>query len=287
MILSDAQMAVVTGPKVKILENVALPLGKQLLPAWVRGAYIEWMNGVANAPEIRLKVRGDAMQWPDKRFAKEGKQAYVARHADGRAEMYLHAGQVSMVELCDDRLVGSMPYAELPKISVRATTQQDGFGGRNFWLTMNDGEPLVLRGPWHGGAPPGYVEVHTVDMESAYNQENKWNKARPWYLRSATFGTFITEELFLRIVATYCPHVHIARVQHTYGMRLEPYRPEWDSLKYDVYLAELEKMRKHLPAGPFWRVCWDGTGRYCGSLRVPKYGYEDGVLDRVYKTEAA
>jgi len=159
-----------------------------------------------------------------------------------------------------------------------ATTEQGGFGGANIWMTMLDGSALVLRGPWHGGAPAGYVEVSTSDCsEPAYG----WKKNRQWHQRGGCGGLYITEDLFLRIMARHCAHVPIARVQHSYGVRLEPYRAEWEMPKAPVYYLELGRAQRNEPAGPFWRVYWDGTERYCGSLRVPSHGYQDGVTDRV------
>jgi hypothetical protein len=188
-----------------------------------------------------------------------------------------------MMRLKDSRQRGKAPVDEWPEIEVRATTQQSGFGGDHYWLTMDDGEPLVLRGPWHGGAPAGYVEVSFVDMDYRGNQENRWNRKRPWFRRSATAGLYLTEDLFFRIIARFCAHASLARVQHSYGSRIEPYRSEWFMPKAAIYELERSRAQRNEPAGKHWRVYWDGRGRYCGQLRIPSHGYLDEVpeADRV------
>jgi len=279
MLLSDEQMAVVNGTHIKGWDEIERPIGKQPIPAWVCGAHVDWNNGRCNSPDVRLKVHSKAFGWADKRWAKEGADMYIARHADGRAEVLYHNGAVSMLAMRDERLMGKMKACDLPEVTVRATTKQDGFGGRSYWLTMEDGEPLVLRGPWHSGAPSGYVEVYTVDMDYAWNAESQWNRGKPWFKRGATYGLYITEDLFLRILARYCPHVPVARVQHSYGTRIDPYRAEWGVPKEFVYEFERSRAQNKLPAGEFWRVYWDNHEGYCGSMRIPTHGFMDGVTD--------
>lgn len=277
MFLSDEQMHIGSG--INGWTDIEMPVGKQSLPRWVCGAHVDWMNGACNSPDVTLKIRGSACGWTDQRWHREG-EMYIARHEDGRAEVHYHKGAVSIVELKDERLIGTMPHKDLPTIKVRATTQQDGYAGRHIWLTMDDGEPLVLRGPWHGGAPSGYVEVYTVDMDYSGNKNpDRWNRARRWFKRSKTYGLYITEDLFFRIVARYCPHVCIARVNHSYGSRVDVYRAEWGMPKEFIYHLELGRAQRNEPAGEFWRVYWDGHERYCGSMRIPKFGFQTGIYD--------
>ncbi|WP_431276218.1 hypothetical protein ACQ858_08185 [Variovorax ureilyticus] len=167
------------------------------------------------------------------------------------------------------------------RVVVRAfnvTTQQSGFGGDGYALDMADGSRMLLRGPWHGGAPAGYVEVGLLDVTSPYYRPYPGQKPRPWYRRGGTVG-YITEDLFLRIVSTYCAHVPVARVQHRYGTRIEPYRAEWEMPKAQIYDIEWKRAQQKEPAGEFWRVYWDGRERYCGSLRIPTHGFQDAVTD--------
>lgn len=312
--LSDEQMSCVSGAGVGDWSEVVRPTGSHPLPDWVKDAHIDWMDGCGNAPDVRIKAIGSVYRWPDQRFEKIGK-AYIARHPDGRVAVHYHDGAVSTC--CAYRiLVDGKPTAFPWKIAdkgytetsekaahreadkwmanlrtfhdkkglkleaefktVQATTQQDGFGGSYYWLTMIDGSELVLRGPWHGGAPEGYVEVGTVDVTGPYFATG-WSRGKRWYKRTGGPSVYLTEELYLRIVARYCPHAPIARVQRSYGTRLEPFRAEWGCPKSFIYELELERNRRKEPAGPFWRVYWDGTNRYCGSLRMPTHGFQEGV----------
>lgn len=277
--LSDEQMNIVTGAGISGWEDQPLPTAREPLPEWCLGAHVDWGNGHCGAPRLILKVRGTAYTWPGQRFVKEGHKMYIARHDDGRALVYYHDGALSRVKLLDRRKPGGGYFqmvADCKEVEVLATTKQDGFGGAEYWLTMDDGSDLVLRGPWHGGAPAGYVEVSLCDVTYSFYRD-RWSMGRPWYLRGTGGFLYIKEELFLRIVARHCAHARVARVGHSYGARLEVYRAEWEMPKAAIYDVEIERARAKQPAGPNWRVYWDGTGSYCGSLRVPDYGYRAEV----------
>lgn len=320
MILSDEQMAAVTGGAVSEWTEVNRPVGPQALPAWVRGAHVKWWNGAMNAPTVTLKVVGNVLNWDDKRWSKEGHKTYIARSGDGRAVVLYHDGPITKQTAWrlfgDDAPVTykwSVPERKngetweaaahregaehLEKVwhfnekypsgkpdqgyrvivkSLDVTTKQSGFGGDGYLLAMTDGTERMLRGPWHGGAPDAYVEVSAVD---ASKTADKWESTRAWHRRGGYGGLYLTEELFLRIIARYCPHVPIMRVEHSYGSRLEPYRAEWDAPKADIYELERGRAERKEPAGEFWRVYWDGRECYCGSMRIPRYGFQPGVMD--------
>lgn len=328
--LSDEQMNCVSGFGIASWEPVERPTGRQDLPPWVRGAHIDWMHGVSNPPDITLKVAGDVFQWDDKRWTREGKKTYIARHPDGRACVLYHDG--ALTEMAAWRVyIGDEPFtykwivpehrastseswlqaaeregrahvAEMlgrpgavqdlqgkkhPRENLRlvvksllCTTQQAGFGGDGYLLEMLDGTEVLLRGPWHGGAPSGYVEVCAWDATED-RPTARWMRDRPWHRRGGRAGLYLTEDLFLRITATHCAHAPMARVVHSYGSRVEPYRAEWGMPKAAIYDLEWNRARRSEPAGEFWRVYWDGRERYCGSLRVPTYGYRPEVTDRI------
>lgn len=162
---------------------------------------------------------------------------------------------------------------------IDATTQQDGFGGSGYMLRMADGSDRLLRGPWHGGAPAGYVEVNPIDITAPYYRPNP-RRPRPWHKNGGTVS-YVSEDLFLRILAKYCPHVGVARMQHTYGHRLECFDLNWGAPKSAMYEQERMRAVRNEPASQFWRLYWDGSERYCGSLRVPTYGFQPGVTDIV------
>jgi hypothetical protein len=177
--------------------------------------------------------------------------------------------------------------------TTRATSKQSGFGGDAYVLQMADGEELVLRGPWHGGAPTGYVEVSTCDWNtysndaiSAGTSPYAWLRrdtfAKPWHQRGSHAGLYITEDLFIRLIAHFAPQVTLLRVEHSYGKRLEAADPRWGGVpKAAVYDVEHRKAMAHEPAGEFWRMYWDSRGSYCGRLRTPSYGFEPGVSQHV------
>lgn len=204
----------------------------------------------------------------DEQAAQREAQAHLATimaHV-GDAEETMHPSGTKMIRA--DSL-----HAVVKTLNV--TAQQDGFGGDGYLLQMVDGSEYLLRGPWHGGAPAGFVEVTLYDMTQEPNPwEVKKRRHRPWNKRSGSGSLYIREDLFLRIVSTYLPHVGLARVQHSYGPRMEPYRLEWDEVKATVYELERARASRHEPAGPFWKVYWDRSERYCGSPcpDTPPYG---------------
>jgi len=84
MTLSDEQMACITGTRINDWQEIELPAGRQDLPTWVRGAHVDWHNGYASAPTVKLKTNCDARTWPDQQWAREGAKLFICRHDDGR-----------------------------------------------------------------------------------------------------------------------------------------------------------------------------------------------------------
>lgn len=252
MILDGTQMRAVNHGIVEAdggFRFVDLPVGPQPLPAWARGLHIDWLmryNG--NSPDIRLKVRGDAREWPGKKFRKEGAR-YMATHPDGRAEVYYHDGKISPANIGrwryrDGRLLGFGEYPTLDYKTddpgtwedhpVLATTQQNGFGGAKIPVEIEggeyDGQLVILRGPWHGCSPPGYEDVAYVDVD----RPDEWRRRRgePWHRSIATAGLYITHDLFLRLVARFAPHVRVALNRVNGVDSIEVVKAEWDCPKY-------------------------------------------------------
>lgn len=248
--------------------NVDRPVGPQPIPAWCKGAHVDWADGYMNSPRVALKVMGNVRDWPDKSFVREGGKFYRARHSDGRMEQYAHAGKVSLVEIsrfqsADGRLrqyrrsgpewaesgnkalgrmlVGSdfVDYGYEPgewvKVMLPATTAQEGFGGSQIPVIMNDGSEIVLRGPWHTSAPSGYAEVSYVDM-IRYTPAYRGN--RPWYKTGGMGGLYLRDEVFVAILARFQPHLPLVSVTHAGMTRIEPIKPEWDAPKKVIYERE-------------------------------------------------
>lgn len=121
------------------------------------------------------------------------------------------ATQLAVIEKShDERPEWAPMYTDGPCGPVVSTVaactvsdEQDGFGGSHYMLSMVDGSHCLLRGPWHGLVPEGYVEPHSSGM------------------------LLLTEDLFLRIVADRTPHVGVARVNYGYRQALEVYDLAW------------------------------------------------------------
>lgn len=264
--------------------EIERPIGPQPIPAWCKGAHVDWHNGYANSPSIRLKVIGDVREWEGKTFRQESSR-YIAEHADGRAEQYAHNGPVALrpVRLFRrpdgslHRNIRSGPEWYEPRDGVTcwpphgyepgewidaerlATTQQGGFGGSTIWVTMIDGREIALRGPWHVGAPAGFAEVAYVDATDAYYRRS--SHKRPWHDRGGRAGLYLREDVFVRILSRFLPHLPIASVTYGGCTTLEPFKAEWGEPKRLVYerqwqAAKVERDAKALTASERELLAW-------------------------------
>lgn len=84
-----------------------------------------------------------------------------------------------------------------------ATSMDEGFGGRNFSILMQDGRRALLRGPWHGGAPARTVEVLCFDR----------SKSRSY------FGYFLHQDLFFAIAKKFAPELQPVITMNPWGER--------------------------------------------------------------------
>lgn len=236
MPLSDAQNAAVQAgfsPSTEWWEPVPLPDHAEV-PEWCLDADTAYLFGpsakYSNRPTLHLKVDREKEKWePEWEWWPE-RRCYIAKHPDGRCKVHYH-GEATLQDL---KLWDEKEKRMVTK-KVWATSQSEGYGGRHFHLKMKDGREVILRGPWHGGPPPGFVEVtyhlwppenpkwfsrRVEFMKRRAPERFKWEKS--WRLELGYFGWYITEDLFLRIVAKYLPHLRVARATR-YGMtRLEP-----------------------------------------------------------------
>lgn len=247
------------------------PEGPQPTPDWCKGVHVSWVEGYSNSPRVTLKVVGNVRDWPDKRFRKDGPY-YRAEHADGRLEQYAHDGRLSITPIrrfrADDgayhtyrrsgpqwadagepcigtTLVGreyvktGYEPGEWVDVPMLATTAQQGFGGDHIFLTMEDGSDLVLRGPWHVGAPAGYAEVAYVDVAKRDNY-SAWyqRKGRPWHHRTAIGGLYLRHDTFTAIMSRFAAHLPLASVTYGGATTIEPFKPEWGEPKRLVYERE-------------------------------------------------
>lgn len=249
--LSDQQMGAAahgTDKTEPTWELVALPEGPQPLPPWALDLGIRWYDTFGNVPTFGIRAREELREWPDKRFVKTGSR-YMATHPDGRAEIYYHDGavrpdKVRRFQMADGTLrqyppqgpggVGLAP-GEWVDVEKLCTTQQGGFGGSHIELVMEDGSEVVLRGPWHGGSPPGYLDTSYVDTSGSYNRppvtKGQTRRYRGWMGQGGRAGLYIAEDLLIRLFARFQPHLRLARITNGRGTHLEPLKPDWDEPK--------------------------------------------------------
>jgi hypothetical protein len=248
-------------------QEIDRPAGPQPVPDWCKGVHVNWMEGYTNSPHVTLKVTENVRDWPNKRFRKEGSY-YRAYHPDGRVEQYAHSGAARLMtikmfrsadgSIRENRRCGpewgaeeglgfiypdgqrhGMEPGEFVDVERLATTAQEGFGGAHIHLVMEDGTDLVLRGPWHVGAPEGFAELAFVDVgkRDAYSAWYE-RKGLPWHRRTATGGLYLRHDTFTAIMCRFAAHLPLASVTYGGVTTLEPFKPEWNEPKRLVYERE-------------------------------------------------
>lgn len=245
---------------VRNFERIGLVEGPRKLPLWARDAHIDWMDGYGNSPHLKVRCRTDPLafaKFGNPAWEKVGSKTWIAER-DGVAAVHYHEGAVRPAkftrkiggewDITKPQLLDGEPWIDTtglwpdqipnakPKMggtehetfTMLATTQQEGYAGRHFDITLKDGTDVRLRGPWHGGAPDGFVELYyDIDdhlAKTAGRPNNRWY--RKWYARGGYFGLFMRPEVLLDIFATFLPHVPWAMVADEKRCTLQPLRPE-------------------------------------------------------------
>jgi len=304
------------------VQPVTLPSGPRDLPKWSKGGHINWRWYYSNSPDYMVRCAFDPLKFATdgspvwRRFTYEygGKKGagWIAEQ-DGVASVHYHDGMISLVEFEDNVTdeKGHVVYIEKPdwqagkpgipqtrKYSMLATTQQEGYGGRAFTITLAEqeipiysretgtvmtkvqaGTKLRLRGPWHGGAPTGYTETsYWIDEDQG--RWGSWINQRKWYERGGYFGLYIKPEILLDILATYEPHVPWAVVTESWRgkdeERLRPLIPETGLPK--EWKVHPEQCPGHDYVISPWSTGRDRTRpsdtcRLCGEKRDPAWVY--------------
>ncbi len=231
-------------PETDRYEWVELPVGPQPLPEWCKGVAVGWSEGYGNIPGICLKTNTDAREWPNKRFVFEEDSYYRAYSLDGRLEQHSHSGQLTWQN--DRQAWVSSPSEGYSgahwEIMMREYLRVPREGKKKFnrfdkeWAEWKDTyyfqpgrDKVILVGPWHVGAPAGYIEVSYVDT----SQHDLYGYRR-WHDRTARAGLYITEDLWLRLMARFQPHLRAARCFYSWASPegiLEPVREMWTQPK--------------------------------------------------------
>lgn len=294
------------------IEVLNLPEGPRPLPRWATGGHIEWHWPFSNRPSFKVRCAHDPLdfttsgapvwrmfEWHD---GKKKGRGWIAER-EGVAACHYHDGTISMQEF-EERVRWVVNpcqannwkgEAETRKYQMLATSKQEGYAGRHFDITLaaqhipiysrehgtvltkvEHGTKLRLQGPWHGGAPSGYLETsYWIDDEKAWKP-----KDRKWFESSGYFGLYIKPELLLDIMATYQSHVPWARVTETRGnedcVRLEPLIPEVGLPKR--WLVHPDQCPGHeYVLSPFAtgrdRRHPNDSCRFCGTKRQPGWVY--------------
>lgn len=211
------------------------PTGPMKLPSWAKGIHVNWNECYTNGPDFWIYCTHDIGDWPGKTWKREG-DFYRAYHPDGYVKQHFHSGTVKLAKLkawrnpdgtmCQYR---DKDGGEWVEDLFAATTQQEGYSGRHFWLKMADGTDLVLRGPWWGGKPDGYDAASIVTPK--YSGCRMPGKG-PWHKGcTPKFGLLFQRDLIAKLFARFQPHLPLALVTHCGITCIEPYREEWGKPK--------------------------------------------------------
>lgn len=248
------------------LDWVEVPAGQQPIPSWCKDLHIDFMESWDSWPKWELKTMGDPFKG-DCIFRREGNR-WMAVSEDGIANIHWHSGQVSEREVSRYN-VESQRYE---MVRMLATTKQEGYGGRGFVVRMvpdqYEGREVMLQGPWHGGAPDGFIEFTAHDMMSQYFRPYRKGTRWPQW-GGGTFGHFMTEELALRLLARFQPHLRCARAKpynEADKKWLQPIRLDWNC----THAQWREAYRKVLCLGYAVKTSeglgLNGRGEYIGMI---------------------
>lgn len=219
-------------------EFIDRPVGPQPLPEWVIDAKIDWMEQFGNPPKVRIRVSEKIRDWGDVKWKADGKGLYYREHPDGRREQHYHNGPVGIRKFrrwktfetgeihtyppkgeigqwSKEEMKYVFPLGAWVDVDLRGTTKQDGYGGREFVIEMEDG-PLILHGPWHISAKEGYPSFTAYGFGEP---RSAWSLKRggKWWSDTGCFGYEVREDVLTAIVSRFEAHVELARVTANEG----------------------------------------------------------------------
>lgn len=222
MKLSNEQMrAVEAGINNKAnWEDIPLPspVTQSDLPAWLRGIEIRWMEGYINPPSYTLVTTRNVHDWQKTSIwtydAKEG--LYSTQSEDGTRARFYYAGEL----FYDTEFKIFQGYGDDPKTGERSwnhpiykevptwhTPQTEGLGGAHIQVIMDDGRKGFLWGAWVGMTPPGWMCGGSITQGGGGGGV-----------------IYFSEDVFLKAIAYYQPHLRVARVRRGSITELEVYK---------------------------------------------------------------
>jgi hypothetical protein len=244
MILSNEQMTAALAGLTERGQWVEIPMETDThdLPPWLLGLHIDWAMQYWNAPYVKFKVACNPM--PEEVLWEQGPGGRWFREYGYVMEQLWNGGALTQMENGEWE-----------------TTKTDGHGGRTTTIKLKDGRTVHLRGSWFGGVQDNWSEMTIVDMSDKYVKmdqrqgKDKWEiwpgsgnfkhvnrKAKAWYKSGGTYGLYVSDELRIKAISRFQPHVRLALVRvfdKPGGIFVEPFLDEWGMPK----TAWLEKQR--------------------------------------------
>jgi hypothetical protein len=261
--MSSDQARVVFHGSGRTWTPVELPTGPEPIPDWALDLHVEDMDyesrpNLATPPRVRIKAARDLRTWQGRRFQVHG-DLYLAESPDGIAEAFYQGGGLSPTKLRRYRTRDGALHTHpplLPRATVTepmrdqpgewvevermATRQEQGFAGWNVDITLEDGTEATLRGPWHGGPPPGYVEAAYVDATKL--GDYAWMRGQPWHQLGGVV-VFVRLDVFAAIFARFAPHMRLAAVSYGTATMVEAYDERWGAPRAWVVDEYLRRRR--------------------------------------------
>lgn len=172
-------------------------------------APIRWNLEYGNSVEMVIVTDIDFGEWDNKVYDYYTKPTchYISWSGDGRAEIHYHT-----------------QLREPDENGVWVTSQDRGYAGRGFNITMSDGRKACLRGPWHGTAPEDY-KLQDISYRNIHSKYDTY-----------TFGVKITQDLWRRIAHKFHPEIPV--IESKYGLTFD--KAYADQTAVDKFL-ELQK----------------------------------------------
>jgi hypothetical protein len=143
-------------------------------------AAVEWHDQFDNPPDLYVEVDDF---WPtDWRYEQRG-SAYFAQHESGFCSFFHYAGP-----------------------------SNEGYGGREFPITMIDGSKQVLKGPWSGNelgmAAAGFPMTYPVRVKHRVDWGDGW---------CSCAGSHLIESVWRETIERFCPDAHLERADCAAG----------------------------------------------------------------------